>query len=284
MIYLETNAIRVIGKNLKRYVSTTKVEVKTSGLVIFELIAGLDEAEYRIRKSALGNILDSKILIDWRLPTEIFGNAFGIYELAIKKSVELSRTYDAIIRSRTFSESIEASTKDGFWDIESIKIIEKKMNDDNKRRFDQNIEKYREYKKGNDDEKVLAKCWRKMDSELSVSEKEIVGKLITESIEAHKRLLAMDICNSVGIKNQEEFEELVSHYDNSINEYLLGIALFQITKLYNLESLGGNDFFDISHLIYLSNNENNRIMSSDMVFDRIYCHSYETRRIPIFVQ
>lgn len=61
--YLETNALIILGNNLRKI--NTKENCYTSNLALLELIKNINESNFRLRQSLLRIIFDSKLRIDW---------------------------------------------------------------------------------------------------------------------------------------------------------------------------------------------------------------------------
>ena len=77
MVYFETNALRKLAYKL---LDETFVKDKyTSILSLIELVSGIcDDESFLLRKSIIGKVIQSKILIDLNLPDTIFLKAFGV--------------------------------------------------------------------------------------------------------------------------------------------------------------------------------------------------------------
>jgi hypothetical protein len=97
--YLDTNAVRRLGKNLSKVAEVSY----TSSFTVFELLSGITGSDYNARKSALKNIRDSKLLIESDMPIDRMSRAFG-YDKILNgvTPTDLANITDAVLESTDF--------------------------------------------------------------------------------------------------------------------------------------------------------------------------------------
>lgn len=100
--YLDTVSIRKFSKEL----FTLKDICYTSALCVFELISGLNQREFLIRKKALQNLFDSKIMIIWELPEAMKTFAFPIVEITETRVLGLQKLCFHLVNSDSFENFI----------------------------------------------------------------------------------------------------------------------------------------------------------------------------------
>lgn len=123
-LYLDTSIVRKHSNNLAKFESENAF---TSSLVVFELIAGMNEKEFKLRKNALNNLLKSKISIDWdsykmkmykafNIPyNDIEGNAIKSFAEKITRC----GTYEDVKNLKVYFE------EGGFFKLESLEEFDK---------------------------------------------------------------------------------------------------------------------------------------------------------------
>lgn len=123
-LYLDTSIVRKHSNNLAKFESENAF---TSSLVVFELIAGMNEKEFKLRKNALNNLLKSKISIDWdsykmkmykafNIPyNDIEGNAIKSFAEKITRC----GTYEDVKNLKVYFE------EGGFFKLESLYEFDK---------------------------------------------------------------------------------------------------------------------------------------------------------------
>jgi hypothetical protein len=119
MVYFETNALRKLAYKL---LDETFIKDKyTSILSLVELVSGIcDNESFLLRKSIIGKVIQSKILIDLNLPDTTFLKAFGVQknndEIAqsVGKILDLINVSDNYI---AFQEQIESNKLKSYWEF-----------------------------------------------------------------------------------------------------------------------------------------------------------------------
>ena len=96
-IYLETNALR----KLTNY--TCKEPVYTSIFSIFELLSGITEEDFKIRKACLKRIKEQKIEIRSPMIDKLFMDLLGINEYNKFADKMIMDIYEAVLKVDSFS-------------------------------------------------------------------------------------------------------------------------------------------------------------------------------------
>lgn len=108
--YLETNSLRKFNSNLKNLKDISF----TSALSIFELLSGIRERDFHIRKSVIENVFKSEIKIIWLFPEEITVNAFPGMEFKEERISGLKTLCKYLIESNTLNAFLKKASKGRF--------------------------------------------------------------------------------------------------------------------------------------------------------------------------
>ena len=241
--YLDTVSIRKLSKEL----TELKDVCYTSALCVFELISGLRENEFLVRKKAIQNLFDSGIPIIWELPEAMKTYAFPIVEITESRVQGLQKLCFHLVNSENF-ESFISKTKDEKYSLEFFNHLDNiystgfleatiKGNQTLKQIFAEQRDKHGE---------AFEKSAKDYVKSLSTNPK---NKSITISAIAS---YLSDLVNKAGDKM--EVSELIQCYNGSIDIFIEAFSLFSAQKSSFLDSPAKNDFLDLHHLLYLGNN------------------------------
>ena len=247
MFYFETNALRKLAYRLSE--ESFVKDKYTSILSLIELISGIcDNDSFLLRKSIIGKVIQSKILIDLCLPELVRFNAFG---------VQIS------------NDEISNSIRD---------ILDFITTSDNYSSFQEEI-------KSNDLAQYLGFIYT-YDNNARNKFKESIMNNSTESdtkrliSEFNNRWLPININSNLNTVIQyhaskikelpnelRTLEQVMVSYDKSIDIYLL-VSSYYVDLKVSLKNIPAkNDYFDLSHLIYLKGIDN-IIVSDDKMLHK----------------
>lgn len=257
-VYLETNALR----KLTNY--TCKESVYTSIFSVFELLSGITEKDFEIRKACLKRIEEQKIEIRGPMIDKLFMDLLGItdynpfaYEMIMdiyhaalnEKSYSSFNTYDLIMTDINDERcDMHACSWLKNWD----KNISNLVHNINSIFEDEN----KEYIKGiynKDGAKGLARhFWREMYSN-RIDEKKLSH---AEAFVGADAVITM----------RQETEDLFSKYNYKL--FLTAQAvIFSKAFFINGNTQNANNASDLLHLLYL--NENDKFVSNDKIYQTI---------------
>lgn len=253
-LYLDTSIVRKYSNELAKF---ERENVFTSSLVVFELIAGMNEKEFKLRKNVLNNLLKSKIIIDWDSYKMKMHKAFKIVYDDIEGNA-IMRFAEEIIKCETYEEVKNLkiySSENIFLKLESFE------------EFDKDIEQV-----GKDFSAKAAYEWRELEKEDRRNFKEQMSDfLCTYS----KWLCELALINLVeefaGSKRpSEQYFKILREYDNSLEVYFYYNQMFFLITEMNGSECGKNDALDLMHTIYLKKNDT--IVSEDKIFNKLVKH------------
>ncbi|AUN14698.1 hypothetical protein [Paraclostridium sordellii] len=252
--YFDTVSLRKLSSKLNLYKDK---EIYTSSLAILELISGITEKDYNIRKLAISNTLNSNIYIDWDSYKMKMFKAFKIpfndvEGNAIKKMAEYiadSLSFEDVMQHKIYIGEGEYFTLESFQGL------------------DDDISKI-----GLDDAQRGIKEWRdELDEEhrkhinSELFEKKELCAFVRSLSELHFIHFAEDI---IGAKRpSEEYLKGLERYDKSLDLY------FYCTQLkFSLSQLKGNQFAkndtsDLMHTMFML--QDDIIVSEDKIFKHL---------------
>jgi hypothetical protein len=262
--YLDTVAVRSLRKELPKL----KTNSYTSALVILELISGISEKEFDIRKQVIKKLFECRFPIVWKLPETMKADAFSIIEVSEEHRIlglinicnELLRCDDLqTLISKTENEIYNIEFFKDFDTTHSTGFIEATIKG--------NIELKKIY-----NEELLNN-----GSAAEKYAKELVKSLISE-VEINGAFTIKGIANymSTQASSNGEYvseEEVYNSYNHSINIFVEAFSLFCARKSGELGAPAKNDYLDLNHLLYLRSEPNNYIVTDDKMILEITPHS-----------
>lgn len=259
MIYLETNALRILANRL--HDSNFIQDKYTSVLSIIELLSGIkDEEEYQRRRGIIKKIVESEIYthnkIHPLLPASVIANSFGIPQSVVEKNCVVGIIYlMKIIAEITDYNSL-------------INLLSQ----------DKELEEHFYFTQNFDDLSGKYFIGLMADKSKDTNTKKLIPEFKTRWEEKdfnsilHRAVYyyASKISNSTaGGKTQAE---LVNAYDRSINPFLLAVSYYVDQKISLKNTIAKNDSIDLLHLLYIR--ESDVIVSNDKLLHSILTIAY----------
>ena len=255
--YLETNSLRKLNSSLE----VLKENSFTSALSIFELISGIREQDFHIRKCVLENIFKSHIEIIWAFPEEITVNAFPGMEYEEERVNPLKKICGDLIESKNLKVFQKKASK-GKFNLDFFKNLDKEYSN----RF------INATKNGNANLKKIIKDENEeylIDFSTnfikSLPENHSMNNSITLQAITDNLKKALELSSGELIDEKKIYEQ----YNGSINIFISAFSLFTARKNSEFNIPAKNDFIDLHHLIYLANNENYFIVTDDKMIPKM---------------
>lgn len=253
--YLDTSALRKNANEILNY--SDKKKIFTSSLTIFELISGISENEYMIRKTTLKKILDSNIFIDWNFFKKKMFEAFKIpyFDIEgylIKKMAEFISTSESF--EDVVSKRIYISEKD-YYTLENFKALD---HDISKAGVEDSVLGINEWRQ------LLPKGHRR-DVEIELFENKGLDSFVQLQTEVYLSSFTEIISGTQ--RPSEEYFESLGKYDGNLNLYFYCNQLkFSLSQLKGMQ-YGKNDTLDLMHTLYMLNGD--IIISDDKIFKKL---------------
>jgi hypothetical protein len=237
--YLETNSIRRLGGRLKNYSQFSF----TSSLSILELIAGVsanDEKQFKVRKAAVKNTLGSGIYIDWRAPIDIIISAFPVLGGEDRIISSLKNIANVFIEVENYVDFYEECHRKKLPLDHFVKLDE----DFGKEYKLATTDKLKELKKIKDNSKLPVKFIVKMNKAIEA----VVDSLLN----------SMPV-----VPPQEAKTKIITSYNGRIDVFLKFWVWYSNLKLEQWGDGGRNDWIDLHHAVYLTNEVEVAIVTED---------------------
>ena len=257
-VYLETNALRKITNYI------CEESVYTSIFSIFELLSGITEKDFNIRKACLKRINEQKIEIRGPMIDKLFMELLGITEYNPYAYKMIMDTYYSALRAENYSHfnNFKLSVSDINNKTRLINAHTWLKNwDDNISNITNNINLIFE-----DENKEYIKQIYKRDGVKGLS-KHFWYKMYNSRIDEEKLSHAEGF---VGIDAVETIRQEADILFTKYNYKLFIIAqavIFSIAYFINGNTQNSNNASDLLHLIYL--NENDKFVSNDKIYQTI---------------
>jgi len=251
--YLDTVAVRRLSKELPKL----KGNSYTSALVILELISGINEREFKIRKQVVKNLLESRFPIVWKLPETIKAEAFPIIEIKEKRTLGLLKICFELLRSENL-ETLILTTENEVYNIDFFKEW------DNTHSFGF----VDATSKGNEELKKIYNDERVNNGEAFENYAKQFVKSLASDFEVNNAVTIKGMASNYAAQvssNGEEVseEEVYNSYNHSIDIFLESFSLFSAKKSGVLGTPAKNDYVDLNHLLYLRSDPNCFIVTDD---------------------
>lgn len=256
--YLDTVILRKLSKNLHQF----KDNSFTSALSVFELISGISEKEFSIRKQVVKNLFDSGITIVWDLPEAMKAFAFPIIEVIESRVLGLQSICKHLLKSENLKALV--SEIDEIYDINffkkldemySIGFIDATIEGNEKLKKIYNKEKENNGKLFEDIAKNYVKS---LESNVSVN----------NFITIHALARTFSDATSVG-EDKVSILELLYSYNNELNIFVNAFSRFSAQKSFTLGHPAKNDYIDLNHLLYLRNDKQCFVVTDDKMILKI---------------
>lgn len=257
-VYLETNALR----KLTNY--ELEESVYTSIFSVFELLSGITEKDFEIRKACLERIDKQKIEIRGPMIDELFMKMFNTTGYNIFAYKMIIDVYRAVLNAKNYSDfndirllitdennikkRIHARTWLKNWD-DNISNITKRINavfqDENKEYIKQIYKK--ESVKG-----LADHFWNKM----------YMDRIDEKKLDHAEGFIGADAAEKI----RQEIDSLYSTYNYKLF-FRAQAAIFAKAYFINGNTQDSNNASDLLHLLYLS--ENDKFVSNDKIYKTI---------------
>jgi len=260
--YLETNALYSIEKIHNKYIDS----IYTSIFSLFELVSGIRNDNFTKRKNVLNKIFNSSIAIEWDMPEKIIFDSFDVtknFEYIENRVEPLKNT----IKKIQCSDSFEIFSKLIEYNFNYFKVLDKLWSNGfidttikgNQRIKENIISKNNSFTINNIEYNIR----KNQDLSSFYKNEELLNQSIT--IFALANMIKE---NGLNESNQVIFES----YNGLIDNFIEGFSLFCANKMILYDSPGTNDFADLTHLLYLKNSEDYKIVSNDNIFEKFFKH------------
>ena len=263
--YLETNAIYNVSKFLIKDKKISQVLCYSSFLTVFELLSGITPEQYNKRRSALLHLLESGIKIDWATPREILTKAFSVAGIKDSLGNTVQRMADVVCKCSDYLEAESMCKKTSLpWVLDDIVGADKFMSSYDKNDRLKMAKKFRqEY-----DKKIISELralvFQKKDNKSSIDlnfqEKNEAGIL-----RKHAEFIAQQL---PGPNTEEKHTTVMKSYNGSLKWYLGTAAYIQAKDLLCGGTPAADDFFDISHFLYI-HDEYDVMVSDDKLMNEV---------------
>lgn len=251
--YLDTVAVRRLSKELPKL----KDNSYTSALVILELISGINEREFNIRKQVIKNLLECGFPIIWKLPETIKAEAFPILEIREKRTLGLLRICYELLRSENL-ETLILKTENEVYNIDFFKEWDSTHS----------FGFINATSKGNEELKKIYNDERLNNGEAFENYAKQFVKSLASDFELNNSITVKGMASNYAAQassNGEKVseEEVHNSYNHSIDIFLEYFSLFSAKKSGELGTPAKNDYVDLNHLLYLRDNLNCFIVTDD---------------------
>ncbi len=269
--YLETSSMYPLSKYLIEDNAASKAICFSSFLVVFELLSGLKEDNYKKRKAILRNLIDSRIEINWYTPREIIAEAFQEVLLFDGLKNRIRKLANLVLQSSSYDSLNQLSERD-----DSVAPLEKLAEMDVLLTVDQSGEVQKQIVQLRKDvsKEKIKEITDILESNPSFREQ--LRKVDRDTLLG--RLAAYVAFKMPGKPSYENLMKILKSYKGRINKFLVADAYRQERNLIKGETPEKNDFIDVSHLLYLAHDSqimvtNDRFLQSicENLFPNNYC-------------
>lgn len=259
MIYLETNALRILANRL--HCSNFVQDKYTSVLSIIELLSGIkDEKEYKRRRGIIKKIVESEIYTHNRihplLPASVIAKSFGIPQSVVEQNcvVGIIGLLKIVVAIPCYNSFINLVSQDK--ELEEFFYFTQNFDDISGKYF---ISLMTDKSKNTNTEVLIPEFkvrWEERDFE------SILYRVV--------HYYASKISNNMADGKTQT--ELVDAYDRSINPFLLAVSYYVDQKISLKNTVAKNDSIDLLHLLYIR--ESDVIVSDDKLLHNILTIAY----------
>lgn len=260
--YLETNAIRKLAGKLSH--PWIIANCFTSIHTICELLTDLSEENYPLKRNAITQIINSGIYIDWELPQKIQFESYGVFGIQYQFDKNI---VESLMKEITNSENM-AEYMDNIEKMSLMQVY---------RKIQKNDEGYYTYF----DAEMKRKTAEFRTAIPAFNERKGLVEGITEPLMLYSNSFnpvfvealkpAVQIKMGEDIYNSElnhgqlpELDEFIKGYSRRIDIFFIVSGYYTMKKNAVSDSIAINDFNDLYHLMYISNDD--IIVSNDHLF------------------
>jgi len=265
--YLETNALYSIGKFPDKYFRN----FYTSILSLYELVSGIKKENFTKRKNVLNKIFNTSITIVWEMPEKLVFSSFNVtkdYEYLEHRVEPLRNIINKILNSdsyETFSQSTEYRTEP--YNFNYFRELDKSWSKGFIESTIRGNQRIKHDIKRNNNSFILNGVSYNIHRNKDLASFYEAETLLNQSI----TILALS--NMIKEKGlTDAIGTIYNSYNGLIDNYIVGFSMFCADKMIMSDSPATNDFVDLTHLIYLTNVEDCKIVSNDNIFDKFFEH------------
>jgi hypothetical protein len=275
MYYLETNALRAISRKLRGAPIEIRRTLFTSVLAIFELVSGITECDYSLRRAFLCDVSKSKLRIDWRSSSQVIANSFGHSVASDPITITTRKAFDVVVGSSSLVDAVSACERHRP-PIDLVGLIA--ANGRLSRvygaaRAQQNTE-YRNQLDSEPLKSVLAAAEIGSASARRAFTTDIAGdldeKLLQDCASATAQKMSV---SGVGPA------DLLASYDGSIDSHIQASRWLQTESMLLQNPAGENDAPDVLHFLYVD--KGTTMVSNDKLSTRIAAALWPDRVVSV---
>lgn len=265
--YFETNALYSIGQIHNKYYDS----IYTSILSLYELVSGIKKDNFTKRKNVLSKIFITSIKIEWDMPEKKIFDSYSVtkdYEYVEHRVESLKNIINAIQCSDSFdvfSKSTEYNSEP--YNFNYFKELDKSWS---KGFIDSTIkgnQKIKDIINSNNNSFIIN------DIDYDIRKNKDLDNFYKNEELLNQSITIFALCKMIKEKGLTESDEVIyESYNGLIDNYIVGFSLFCADKMIMHDSPATNDFTDLTHLIYLKNSEDYKIVSNDKIFDKYLEH------------
>lgn len=263
--YLETNSLRQLIPQVDNPVLNCCSY--TSILALMEIASGIkDESSFLLRSKMVERVVKSKLAIWIRPPEILILNAFG-FDINENELINgIGKVFRIIFESDSFDNFLKNINKSGAFEYYDFLIkYDRNGSSGFKGFFLEKINEVRE----NTGFKVLIKNYNNRWS----SKDEMVAQELYNTLLNHFAKGVYEYQSTFMKKNSRSLEDIKRSYDHSVDVFLIMATLYSDYQISHGSLPGTNDYFDLNHLIYISNLERS-IVSDDKLLHRLMKNSF----------
>jgi hypothetical protein len=263
--YLDTNSLRQLAGKLLKIPNIENLS--TSILSLMEIASGItDENSYNLRKTILNNILNSQITILLSLPETLVYESYG-FQFDDRRIVEgIGKSIIGLINSNSLNDYkalVASSTLNEYYEF--FMEYDKKAPSIFKEAFANNIDIARKKVGFKNLINAYNKRWFSTDeNDALIYFNTLISKIAKGLWEVKSIYFPNDT---------RSLEQIETSYDHSIDVFLIMTSLYSDSRVSFGSSPGKNDYFDLSHLLYINNLET-KIVTDDKLFGKLLKRSF----------
>lgn len=237
---------------------------------MFELLSGITEQDYRIRKSIISSVISSKIFIDWSFPIDLIYKAFDYvkwdsgYPRAIQKACEnLATSTDLESAKKSLVSGNDSLSLNDLANMDKLlSNLQVEYFESSKVAFDQMF-----------GGKSKATIYELLHNKLKDGPRlpdSLINTMENEKIKFSIFQLALAISQELDDKNcLQTVQDIYFSYNGSLRYYFEVSAYFFENRVAYNHGIKKNDVFDIAHFMYLKDSDVTKIVSDDKLVKEV---------------
>lgn len=267
--YLDTNILY----NIPNIPDRKMADSYGSILGLVEIIGGMTDDSFQRRKAGIRNIIETDLVIDWRLPATVRFDAFDFYSdlyLGDRRTDFIREAMGICIECESLRDFNLATENIGGIGLKSICDFDKDMSAS----FVAMFSILNDLIKATGQPSIV----NVEGIEYQIATPKDLRGLYYRYPEMHREELLKSTCDGVKLYVDSinssfapaaSSEEILASYNGSLAHYLTAYARYGLNKLDVEELPARNDSQDIQHLLYLNSNEECKIVTNDKLYSRL---------------